>query len=200
MTQGGEVRIRIAAGLDDTTLGTDAAQIADAVCDADDGSGVVVLMDLGSAVLSAELALELLDDEMRGRVVLSPAPLVEGLVVAAVTASGGASAQEVAVEAADALESKRRQLKPAPLVDNPRRVKQNRPGVLTGSFILGSHGLHARPAARLVDEVRGHGADVRIRNRANGSAWVSASSLTQVMGLDAQAGAEVEFRVSGRGR
>ena len=200
MTQGGEVRIRIAAGLDDTTLGTDAAQVADAVCDADDGSGVVVLMDLGSAVLSAELALELLDDEMRGRVVLSPAPLVEGLVVAAVTASGGARAQEVAAEAADALEAKRRQLKPAPLVYNPAaRETATRPGVLTGSFILGSHGLHARPAAGLVDEVRRHGADVRIRNRANGSAWVSASSLTQVMGLDAQAGAEVELRVSGRG-
>ncbi|HEY0988407.1 MAG TPA: hypothetical protein VGD80_15190, partial [Kofleriaceae bacterium] len=64
------VRIEVAAGLDETTLGTDATAIADAVTEADSGDGVVVLMDLGSAVLSAELALELLDDDARDRVVL----------------------------------------------------------------------------------------------------------------------------------
>ena len=57
--------------------------------------GVVVLMDLGSAVLSAELALELLDEDVRARVVLCPAPLVEGLVVAAVAAAAGADRDEV---------------------------------------------------------------------------------------------------------
>lgn len=199
MTQASEIRIEIAAGLDDTTLGTDAACIAKAVSDADDGSGVVVLMDVGSALLSAELALDLLDDDIRGRVVLSPAPLVEGLVVAVVTAAGGASAHEVATEAADALEAKRRLLEPARPVDNPTaRESAALPRVLTGSFILGPAGLHARPAARLVDEVRRHGADVRLRNRTVGSAWVSASSLTQVMSLDARAGAEVELQISGR--
>ncbi|HVE74674.1 MAG TPA: hypothetical protein VNA30_06245, partial [Mycobacteriales bacterium] len=70
-----QVRIVVAAGLDDTTLGTDAGQILEAITTADQGAGVVVLMDLGSAVLSAELALELLDDDARGRVLLSPAPL-----------------------------------------------------------------------------------------------------------------------------
>ena len=82
MLHGKQIRIAIAAGLDDTTFGTDAAQIVDAITAADHGAGVVVLMDLGSAVLSAELALELLDDDVRDRVVLCPAPLVEGLVVA----------------------------------------------------------------------------------------------------------------------
>ncbi|WP_376768556.1 PTS-dependent dihydroxyacetone kinase phosphotransferase subunit DhaM, partial [Pseudonocardia pini] len=62
MLHGDEVRIEVAAGLDADTLGTDATAIADALTRADSGSGVVVLMDLGSAVLSAELALELLDD------------------------------------------------------------------------------------------------------------------------------------------
>ena len=73
---------------------------------ADQGQGVVVLMDLGSAVLSAELALELLDDDVRDRVVLCPAPLVEGLVVAAVAAAAGADRDEVAAEAAGALAGK----------------------------------------------------------------------------------------------
>ena len=80
MLPGREQTITVAAGDVDGGLGTDATAIADAVTAADSGDGVVVLMDLGSAVLSAETALELLDDDVRERVVLSPAPLVEGLV------------------------------------------------------------------------------------------------------------------------
>ena len=76
-------------------IGTDAVQILQAITAADSGDGVIVLMDLGSAVLSAELALDLLDDEARRRVVLSPAPLVEGLIVAAVATAAGATLEEV---------------------------------------------------------------------------------------------------------
>src|SRR5258707_15473983 len=93
------VRIEVAAGLDDTTFGTDAVAIMAAISAADSGDGVVVLMDLGSAVLSAELALDLLEDGAREQVVLCPAPLVEGLVVAAVAAAPGAGREEIANEA-----------------------------------------------------------------------------------------------------
>lgn len=113
MLHGKAVRISIAAGLDDTTLGTDASAILEAITSADSGDGVLVLMDLGSAVLSAELALELLDDDVRARTVLCPAPLVEGLVVAAVAAAGDAALDEVAAEAAGALAGKAAHLEPA---------------------------------------------------------------------------------------
>ena len=72
MLPGREQTITVAAGDVDGGLGTDATAIADAVTAADSGDGVVVLMDLGSAVLSAETALELRDDDVRARVVLSP--------------------------------------------------------------------------------------------------------------------------------
>src|SRR5690349_22628217 len=116
MLHGKQIRIAVAAGLDDTTFGTDARQIVDAIAAADRGDGVVVLMDLGSAVLSAELALELVDDDVRDRTLLCPAPLVEGLVVAAVAAAGGAPLDEVAVEASGALAGKVAHLEPAPPV------------------------------------------------------------------------------------
>jgi multiphosphoryl transfer protein len=103
------VRIEVAAGLDETTFGTDAAAIAAAITKADSGDGVVVLMDLGSAVLSAELALELLA-ERNDRVMLCPAPLIEGLIAAAVTAAIGAGRREVAGEAATALSGKQAHL------------------------------------------------------------------------------------------
>ena len=110
MLHGRPVPVEIAAGLDETTFGTDAVAIVEAVTAADQGDGVVVLMDLGSAVLSAELALELLTDGLRERVVLSPGPLVEGLVAAAVAAAAGADRHEVAGEAAAGLAGKQSQL------------------------------------------------------------------------------------------
>ncbi|MQA32166.1 dihydroxyacetone kinase phosphoryl donor subunit DhaM [Modestobacter roseus] len=101
-----DVRIEVAAGTDDGGLGTDAVAISEALTAADRGDGVVVLMDLGSAVLSAETALELVDDALRERVVLSPGPLVEGLVGAAVVAAGGGAREAVAAEAARGLAPK----------------------------------------------------------------------------------------------
>ncbi len=88
--------IEIAAGLDEHTFGTDAEAISAAIEAADGGEGVLVLLDLGSAVLSAEMACEFLDPDAAARVVLSGAPLIEGLVAAVVTASGGAPLAAVA--------------------------------------------------------------------------------------------------------
>ena len=99
MLPGRELPIEVAAGTDDGGLGTDAVAISAAITAADTGDGVVVLMDLGSAVLSAETALELIEDDLRERVVLSAAPLVEGLIGAAVVAGGGADRSRVAAEA-----------------------------------------------------------------------------------------------------
>lgn len=190
------LRIAVAAGLDDATFGTDAAQIVDAITDADQGTGVVVLMDLGSAVLSAELALELLDDEIRYRVVLCPGPLVEGLVVAAVAAANGADIDEVVTEAAGALAGKISQLGPAPVANTV--VAPDQPEELTGSFVVANaHGLHVRPAAKLVDEVRRWDARTCIRNRTDKSEWVGAESLSQIATLTVRGGDEMQVRVSG---
>jgi multiphosphoryl transfer protein len=196
MLHGKQIRIAVAAGLDDITFGTDAAQIVDAITAADQGAGVVVLMDLGSAVLSAELATELLDDDARERVVLCPAPLVEGLVVAAVAAAGGASVDEVAAEAAGALAGKIGHLGPTPVV--PTADAAGDSDELTGSFVVANpHGLHARPAARLVQEVRRRDAHARVRNRRTASEWVDAGSLSKIATLGVRSGDEVEIRVSG---
>lgn len=196
MLHGKQIRISVAAGLDETTFGTDAAAIVDAITAADRGDGVVVLMDLGSAVLSAELACELLDDDVRDRVRLCPAPLVEGLVVAAVAAAGGATVDEVAAEATGALAGKIGHLGPAPVAavaDEPDGVDE-----VSGAFVVANpHGLHARPAARLVQEVRRRDARARIRNRSTDSGWVDAGSLSKLATLGVRCGDEVEVRVSG---
>ena len=195
MLHGRSLRIEVAAGLDETTLGTDAVSISAAIERADGPGGVVVLMDLGSALLSAELALDLLNDPTaRDRVTLSAAPIVEGLVVAAVAAAGGASRAEVAAEARDALMGKAAHLaEPATEV-----VPEPRPAESIGVFTVENpHGLHARPAARLVSEVRTLDANVQLRNLTTGAGPVPAASLSRVATLAAVRGHQVEVRASG---
>ena len=201
MIRGHDVPIAVAAGLDDDTFGTDAVQISEAISGADHGQGVVVLMDLGSAVLSAELALELVDEGVRNRVVLCPAPFVEGLVVAAVAAAGGADAVGVAEKASEALAAKVAALQPkAPAValGDDADETDSSTGFLVGSVTVSAeHGLHVRPAARLVQEVIARGVRAELRNRTRNSAWVPATNLTDVMTLDARRGDELELRVWG---
>jgi phosphocarrier protein FPr len=110
MLPGSDLAVEVAAGTDDGGLGTDAVAISAAITAADTGDGVVVLMDLGSAVMSAETALELLDDDVRSRVLLSPAPLVEGLIGAVVVAAGGADRDRVNAEALRGLAPKQAHL------------------------------------------------------------------------------------------
>jgi PTS hybrid protein len=86
---GPELRIEAAGGAADGSLGTDATAIMAAIERADGGAGVVVLADLGSAVLATHTALALLAPEVADRVLLSGGPVVEGAVVAAVQASIG---------------------------------------------------------------------------------------------------------------
>lgn len=76
-------------------IGTDAVQIADTIQRCWSAEGVLLLVDLGSAVLSAELALDLLPAEISERCLISNAPLVEGAVMAAVEASLGHSLEAV---------------------------------------------------------------------------------------------------------
>jgi phosphoenolpyruvate-protein phosphotransferase/dihydroxyacetone kinase phosphotransfer subunit len=195
MVHGRPVRLEEAAGLDDGSFGTDAVRVAEAVARADAGAGVVVLMDLGSAVLSAELALDLLEGELRERVVLCAAPLVEGLVVAAVTASGGGSRAEVAAEAAGALAGKRAHLAPADAVAPQAATPE---AEARGTFeITWPHGLHARPAAVLVQAASAVEADVRLRDVTLGSEPVPARSLSRVAALGAVRGHVLEVTASG---
>jgi dihydroxyacetone kinase DhaKLM complex PTS-EIIA-like component DhaM len=99
---GPEVPIEAVGGGPDGSLGTDGRRVLDALRRASSGSGAIVLMDLGSSVLSVRAALaELGEDEQRGLDVVD-APLVEGAIAAGVAASTGADRQSVAVAAAGA--------------------------------------------------------------------------------------------------
>ncbi len=85
-----DVALVAAGGMDDGGIGTSFDLVTAAIARAESGDGVVILCDLGSAILTAETALDFLDDDERSRVDIVDAPLVEGGVAAAVAAQTGA--------------------------------------------------------------------------------------------------------------
>lgn len=92
---GPHVRLLGVGGTPEGDIGTDADGIARAIRSADAGVGVLVIGDLGSAILATEAALETLDPELQARVRLSGGPIVEGAVIASVQASIGESLDDV---------------------------------------------------------------------------------------------------------
>ena len=187
--------IAVAAGLDETTFGTDAAAVSEAITIADSPDGVLILLDLGSAVLSAELAVEFVDPEVVERVRLSSAPLVEGLVAAVVTASTGASLDAVAVEAERGLLGKQDHLGAGGAASESTAVVEADQTVEVA--VSNEHGLHARPAARLVGLVNGFDATVTLTDLDTGRGPVDAGSLSMVATLNAQQGHRLRVGASG---
>ena len=202
---GPEVAIEAAGGLEapEPALGTDAMRVLTAIERADSGDGVLVLMDLGSAVLSAETALDLLGEERRGRIVLSDAPLVEGAVAAAVTARAGAPLEQVAAEARSGLAPKSAHLgTEAPAASSTLQFgESSAPGTEEALElrleITNRLGLHARPAARFVRTASGFEADVTVSNITTGQGPASARSLNALATLGVRRGHEVLVRASG---
>jgi phosphoenolpyruvate---glycerone phosphotransferase subunit DhaM len=94
-----KLKLITAGGMEDGSMGTDAMLISKALIEANVGDGVVVLADLGSAILSAQTAIELLDDDIRSLIRIADAPIVEGTIGAVVQASIGGSLDEVTATA-----------------------------------------------------------------------------------------------------
>lgn len=144
-------RIAIAAGRADGGTGTNATRVAAAISEASEGVGVVVLTDLGSAVLSADMALEFIANRIDVRVV--PAPFIEGLLAAVVRAATGDSIDVVAAEASAALAPKVALLArstPAAGATTPgQAAKAEHPGASAIALVRNEGGLHARPAAEI---------------------------------------------------
>ncbi|MBN1147433.1 MAG: phosphoenolpyruvate--protein phosphotransferase [Anaerolineales bacterium] len=196
---GEDLRIRGVGGLDspDHPLGTDPTMILEAIEQVYSEDGVLVLMDLGSAVLSAEMAVEMLPPHQSKKVVLCDAPLVEGAVVAAVQARLGASIEQVFEDARAALVAKSTHLGGA----SQAMKSENQPPVQPESQerpcelrirVDNPLGLHARPAARFVQTAgRFSGVEIRVKNLTTGRGPVSAKSINGIATLGVHQGHEI---------
>jgi phosphotransferase system enzyme I (PtsI) len=205
MTATGAPAVIAAAGTAEGEIGTDAARIAEAIAEADSGDGVAVIMDLGSAIMSAELALEFVDPDLAERTRLVAAPFVEGLLAAVVRAAGGASLAEVAQEASGALRPKTDHLQsPTPdqdaagaasAADEPPAPSDASSATATVRNVAG---LHARPAAVIAGAVQSFDAEVMLQREVQAQRPpVSAASPIGIATLAAGPGTVVLIRATG---
>lgn len=205
-----DVPITPAGGTDDGRIGTSFDRVEQAIAaQLESGAeGVVILTDLGSATLTAESVLELLDDP---RVVLVDVPFVEGTVAAAVAAQGGAGLDAVAAAARSAtssvgVDAATPASTGSPTAGSPTAVSPpavtptvgssqtcepaGGPTVTRTVTIRNRLGLHARPAAAIAQLAEQFDADVTI----NGA---DARSVLEVMSLGLTAGDTVAIAAGG---
>ncbi len=167
-----------AGGTDDGGIGTSYDRVVAAIAEADRGQGVLLIGDLGSAVLTAETAVDLLDESPAGGVRVLDVPIVEGGVAAAVAAESGADLDAVVRAASGESAS-----------DAPSGSGSS-PSAETTVVLADPEGLHARPAAALVRLVAGFDARVTV----NGA---DASSLLRIIALGLRHGEQVTVHAQG---
>lgn len=168
------VALIAAGGTDDGDIGTSYEQVLRAIGDADGGEGVLLIGDLGSAILTAETAVDLLETPPVGGIRVLDVPIVEGGVAAAVAAESGQDLEAV-VRAATG--------------DAPPAAEQEG-STGTDVTLANPEGLHARPAAELVRLVARFDARVTI----NGA---DASSLLRLIALGLRHGERVSVQAVG---
>jgi PTS hybrid protein len=181
---------------DDPGIGTSFDVVTAALAAAESGDGVVVLADLGSAYLTAETAVDMLDEDAAARVRVVRAPLVEGAVAAAVAAETGGTLEHVAAAAAsaataDAAEDADAGLAPDPRADGTEPAPASGSGIVRGEAVLVNRdGLHARPAADFVTRASAYSSAITVNGQ-------NAASLLGVMALGLTRGAHVVIEATG---
>jgi phosphoenolpyruvate---glycerone phosphotransferase subunit DhaM len=193
------VLLLAAGGTDDGGLGTSYDRVSGALAEAlRAAGGVVVLADLGSAVMTVESVLDV-EDGFEGRAVLADAPFVEGAVAAAVTAHGGGDLAEVLASAEHAGGT----FAPSPGPQGEGGGEEVAAGAATGTAaaengrdgatvvaLRNPLGLHARPAAVLARMIAGFDASVTIDG-------VNGASVLELMKLGATQGQELTVTADG---
>ncbi|WP_342629422.1 dihydroxyacetone kinase phosphoryl donor subunit DhaM [Nguyenibacter vanlangensis] len=178
------------AGPDGRELGTDPLAIVAAIealpetCRA-----IVVLMDIGSALLSADMARDMVPDALRAKLYLSPAPFVEGALAAATAAGADLPVARILAEAANALGAKHADIGPPQEAPPPIAATARRQVVIADPA-----GLHLRPAASIVATAARYDADIRLT--VNGRS-ARGDSLTALLTLDATGGATCVIEAAG---
>jgi len=205
MTASETVKIITAAGIgeDNQELGTNAMEIMEAIEAVYSDDGVLILMDLGSALLSTEMALDLLSDDMKANIKVCPAPFVEGAIVSAVQAGLGSDLTAVYHEAIQSLKLKTEQLSDmidTYPVEQPAEEttadKDNNKREVT-LIVPNEQGLHARPAVLFVKTIGSYNSKVMIKNLTENKGPVAANSLISVMTLAARKGHQVHISAEG---
>ncbi|MBW7885553.1 MAG: phosphoenolpyruvate--protein phosphotransferase [Caldilineaceae bacterium] len=170
-------------------FGTDPVAIAEAIQSVFSEDGILVLMDLGSAIISGQVALDLLPEEQAAAVRLSVGSFVEGAMAAAVQASIGMDIDAVTREAEEAMQAKRAVLlheeveRTARAKDSGEEAEERANYASSDVTVVNPAGLHFGPAARFIQAAAQFRSTVRVTNLTTGAGPIDASRFNQLLAL-----------------
>jgi phosphoenolpyruvate-protein phosphotransferase/dihydroxyacetone kinase phosphotransfer subunit len=181
MSGGQPVSVIPAGGTDDGSLGTSLEKVTEALGQVLDQGEALVLADLGSAVMVAQMAIEFLPPEQQNQVHLTNAPLVEGAIAAVVAAAGGGDLETVQSAAEQALKIPKIPSE-VPLVETETLVVSEEAGPVESVElpVVNPSGLHARPASLFVQTAMRFEASVTVQNVTHGRPPANAKSMLDV--------------------
>ncbi|WP_375753667.1 dihydroxyacetone kinase phosphoryl donor subunit DhaM [Vibrio sp. HN007] len=198
----GKVKMAIAAGIDDpdNPIGTDPIAVMSAIEEVYSPDGVLVLVDMGSAILSTDMALELIDPEMAESVHVCAAPLIEGAMAAAVSAAGGMSLKEVLSETHSAIFAKYETLEQLDALPASKNTKESESEVNLEAdhkfdwTIQNPNGIHARPASAIVSVATQFESEMWL---VKGDKQISAKSMNNITLLGVKQGDTISCLAKG---
>jgi phosphocarrier protein FPr len=179
MSLGKDVPIVPAGGLDEGGFGTSLSKIQNALDKVYSDEGVLVLMDLGSAVMTAQMLLEMLPEEKRSKIVLSKAPIVEGAIAAVVASAQGLTLKEVHLAAEEALTTPKI-MEETPQTEIGERAVSEFPILNVEVIVPNPVGLHARPASLFVQTASKFKSKITVQNVSHNRPVVDAKSMMEV--------------------
>ncbi len=174
-----------AGGTEDGRLGTSFEKVEQALRRAlEEADEVLVLVDLGSAVMITQMALESLPPDLQSRIQMTNAPVTEGTIAAVVAAAGGDDLDAVRRAAEQSLSTPKFPDEPALALtpsEAPERVESEaKPGESVELEVINPSGLHARPAARFVRTAMRFEADITVQNVTHDRSPANAKSMMEV--------------------
>lgn len=190
-----------AGGTEDGRLGTSFEKVERALRQAlEKGDSALILVDLGSAVMITQMAVESLTPDQQQRTRMTNAPLTEGTIAAVVAAAGGDELDAVQLAAEQALatpkipEAAPIETKPAPSVKEPDAEEKS-----VELIVPNPTGLHARPAARFVRTAMRFDADITVQNVTQSRSPANAKSMMEVANTGT-AGQGERIRIAAQGK
>ncbi len=197
MTGGKDVPIRAAGGLDDGSLGTSFEKILTAINEVYSDDGVLILMDLGSAIMTTQMCIESLPEEMQSNIKLCNAPLVEGAGAAAAATAQGLSLDEVKKRAEEVPVVKVQEEEvPLPQEEKKEPVRGEVKSIEVQ--VINPTGLHARPSAMFVQLASKFKSKITVQNITAGKPPADAKSVME-MAVNGTANKGEWIRISAQG-
>lgn len=98
----GQTNVKAVGGVGDGRIGTNPIRIQEAIEELYDGDSILIFGDLGSSIMSAQMAIDMVDESISEKTILVDAPLVEGAIAAIVQASITDNVKDILMAAEEA--------------------------------------------------------------------------------------------------